>query len=407
VRDLFRRLELPSSQVSAKGRNITHEALQGDGGSGGPARLELDIEDLCSNRLSQLLERDEGFLSYLLEEAESRMSRLAGAIATRRDVRRLEMEPGTNYSGGLEPVRITVSEAESLVRRAQDGCSALGRLAAQIPKIQQDKAMETWHKMVAQFSCLQLRTAADRLPALSGLAHLFQPLLGGYVAGLWTRRLAFDMAWRVESISPGLQRCNEYTGPSWSWVSINAGVSHWKLPEMSPVSIFRRLNEETLERSSRTSGSFVPTSCSIRSPGKDLFGQISSAHLVIQGFTRNVKIIASNTPGPQSPSLPRSYELQISFSRSADVVVSSLSLPFYPDYDLFWDGPLKVDADNDEVLILLLFEDIWVVLVKERYLMRGGVVYRRVRIFRLLETYTTMYQLNLRDQAEKAAVTLI
>ena len=74
--------------------------------------------------------------------------------------------------------------------------------------------------------------------------------------------------------------------------------------------------------------------------------------------------------------------------------MSSLTLPFFADYDLTGEGPDKIPA-NGSVLLLALFEDISLVLSKEQFSIKGVEVYRRIGILKLLEEYMLMYGLTL------------
>lgn len=81
----------------------------------------------------------------------------------------------------------------------------------------------TWHAVVQSYSARKLTNVADKLPAISAIASLFAPYLGGnYLAGLWKQYLAYDLMWMV---NPGSQRrivLPEY--PSWSWTSVQASI---------------------------------------------------------------------------------------------------------------------------------------------------------------------------------------
>ena len=86
-----------------------------------------------------------------------------------------------------------------------------------------DRAAYLWSRIVMQYTNRKMTKETDRLPALSGLAKVFQTRgLGDYIAGLWTKQLPLWLTWRV--IYPGTLREGPFTAPSWSWASIMSGT---------------------------------------------------------------------------------------------------------------------------------------------------------------------------------------
>jgi hypothetical protein len=84
-----------------------------------------------------------------------------------------------------------------------------------------------WHRMVEQYSNLELTRASDRLPALSGLAERISPESRPYVAGLWKDTLRLDLLWRVNKLNAAHGRVPGNLGPTWSWSSVSSGVNYW------------------------------------------------------------------------------------------------------------------------------------------------------------------------------------
>lgn len=87
-----------------------------------------------------------------------------------------------------------------------------------------------FHRIVEEYSTLRLTRPSDRLPALSGLCEKICRFRGKYAAGLWQDSLPFDLMWRVEPHdldSPIHSRHSAYSGPSWSWVSVDYPVRYW------------------------------------------------------------------------------------------------------------------------------------------------------------------------------------
>jgi hypothetical protein len=90
---------------------------------------------------------------------------------------------------------------------------------------------EVWHRMVEEYSCLQLTNPTDCLPAFSGLAQRTSTA-DKYLAGLWSDTIVRDLLWRVDQLNLGSKRAVQYRGPSWSWVSVNSRISYWTRDEL-------------------------------------------------------------------------------------------------------------------------------------------------------------------------------
>ena len=90
--------------------------------------------------------------------------------------------------------------------------------------LQRDGLIDIWHAIVDQYSHRSLSYVTDKLPAISGLASEFQRITGDeYCAGLWRRDFPHTLCWE-----PSLP-CKEpsmYLAPSWSWASLETGVSY-------------------------------------------------------------------------------------------------------------------------------------------------------------------------------------
>jgi len=100
-----------------------------------------------------------------------------------------------------------------------------------------------WLAVVEDFSTRNISEPADKLPALSGLAHaIFEKTGERYLAGLWEDHVLEDLCWRVhirdETImqrvggftyvlgnvfrAPALP--SKYRAPTWSWASLDANI---------------------------------------------------------------------------------------------------------------------------------------------------------------------------------------
>ncbi|KAK7968070.1 heterokaryon incompatibility protein-domain-containing protein [Apiospora aurea] len=99
-----------------------------------------------------------------------------------------------------------------------------------------DEIYQEWvYWVVMGYGNRQTTNPTDAFPSLSGLAHMFAPLLWDeYVAGLWAKRLASGLLWECEEPDGTLESlvsyysdpgtASSYIGPSWTWVA--RGIVH-------------------------------------------------------------------------------------------------------------------------------------------------------------------------------------
>lgn len=80
------------------------------------------------------------------------------------------------------------------------------------------KLRTIWKRICCEYFQTRLTYPTDRLPALSGIANMFQTRLRDekYLAGLWSGSLAHELLW---GISGHKERPEHYLAPSWSWAS--------------------------------------------------------------------------------------------------------------------------------------------------------------------------------------------
>ncbi|KAM6519216.1 hypothetical protein FALCPG4_012863 [Fusarium falciforme] len=95
-----------------------------------------------------------------------------------------------------------------------------------------------WFRIVTGFSGTRLTRRTDRLPAISGLAKLYQDVLQDeYLAGLWRNDLYKGLFWQSEfsdrprqELTAYLESPDPYIAPSWSWAregySISVSLEH-------------------------------------------------------------------------------------------------------------------------------------------------------------------------------------
>jgi hypothetical protein len=78
-----------------------------------------------------------------------------------------------------------------------------------------------WNHLVWTYGDRKFTKPTDKLPAMSGLAKLFEQRLGAkYVAGLWSDDFIEGLAWQgLASRRQFSELSGVYTGPSWSWAN--------------------------------------------------------------------------------------------------------------------------------------------------------------------------------------------
>lgn len=85
--------------------------------------------------------------------------------------------------------------------------------------------LRTWQQCADEYSSRSLTIPTDKLHALSGVAIVLNHnhVLGNYLAGLWSLRLAASLDWaRPWAL---LSSPPVYVAPSWSWAKVNGAVS--------------------------------------------------------------------------------------------------------------------------------------------------------------------------------------
>ncbi|KAG4439969.1 hypothetical protein IFR05_004543 [Cadophora sp. M221] len=147
------------------------------------------------------------------------------------------------------------------------------------------KLQVRWYRIIRQYSARNLTKESDRLPALSGLAGVFQSkdVLGRFLAGLWTHDLPLWLTWVVWGSHPPLER---YVAPSWSWASILSGnqICYPLLEEDGG------LGSDEIENRLYILG----IHCELAS--SDPTGAINSAFLLVKGKVVKTKLVYNYDP---------------------------------------------------------------------------------------------------------------
>ncbi|KAN0096563.1 HET domain containing protein [Hyaloscypha variabilis] len=142
----------------------------------------------------------------------------------------------------------------------------------------------SWKEIVQQYSRGSLTRSRDKIVAISGLSRAAQHTQRfGYLAGLWRSSLIFQLCWhRTSDIAPPPV---EYRGPSWSWISVDSGVTLVSGPRDSDVTKSTTLYAQVVD-------------AHVGLTGADPFGEISSANLYLN--CRILYPINSSTELPDS-----------------------------------------------------------------------------------------------------------
>jgi len=99
------------------------------------------------------------------------------------------------------------------------GCNGKNRFNIDLEKADIDE----WHNLLWAYGNRKLTKATDKLPAMSGLARLFEKRLKAqYVAGLWSTNLIEGLAWQcLGKEKQAMAQDGKYIGPSWSWAGFD------------------------------------------------------------------------------------------------------------------------------------------------------------------------------------------
>jgi hypothetical protein len=151
------------------------------------------------------------------------------------------------------------------------------------------EADRQWQTIVLLYTHTCLTFTKDIFPALQGLAKAVHPVLGSYLAGLWSNTLIPHLAWRSVYISWSAQsnRPKEWRAPTWSWASTTANII-WIDPR-----------QRTFDLDLKISTFITVVDCTVVAKGEDNTGELVSGELKIRG--RCVRGTLSYTANFRSP----------------------------------------------------------------------------------------------------------
>jgi len=143
-------------------------------------------------------------------------------------------------------------------------------------------AVALWQKIIVGYTPLKLSVSSDKLPAISAIARKLAPYRSGqYLAGLWEDSLLLDLLWQVEE-GDVLAKPDEWRAPSWSWASVDSGITYASRSDSTPHITQHHVQSEHLFRC-RVLGA-------LRKPvGLNDFGEVSNGQLRIEGHLVKLK----------------------------------------------------------------------------------------------------------------------
>jgi hypothetical protein len=138
----------------------------------------------------------------------------------------------------------------------------------------------SWHSIVNENATLQLIYDSDVLPAISGLAQLFQQYVDArYIAGMWQSFLATDLTWH--SNDGGLWvRQTSWVAPTFSWTCNKLASG----PLVDPRTLVYSMHWTN----DSTNSEFEMLDLSQTLTGPDPTGRITQAQLVLKGVLYSV-----------------------------------------------------------------------------------------------------------------------
>lgn len=177
-----------------------------------------------------------------------------------------------------------------------------------------------WFRIVTSFSDTQLTRQTDRLPAISGLANLYQDVFQDeYLAGLWRTDLCRGLFWqtgfsdrRRQEVSASLESPDPYIAPSWSWARDNHSISVHK---HHIIDLWEKI--EVLQQE------FVLLDAKVDLVGSNPYGQLRSGKLTLRSKASEV---------------PASWE----FVRELDCLHDNERVHVRPDWGWFTEGGANV-----------------------------------------------------------------
>jgi hypothetical protein len=132
---------------------------------------------------------------------------------------------------------------------------------------------DAWQHIVSKYSARDLTVAADKFPAISGIASKIRKATHTeYLAGLWKGNLASDLLWSTSSLAIDNAKSfklDTWRAPSFSWASLDAAVTYTELDDEEReafVSTIALLASSIVPKGLNPLGTLTSASITIRGP---------------------------------------------------------------------------------------------------------------------------------------------
>ncbi|KAL2022593.1 hypothetical protein VTK56DRAFT_4937 [Thermocarpiscus australiensis] len=212
--------------------------------------------------------------------------------------------------------------------------------------------LKEWRRIVESYSGKKLSLAADRLPAVAGVAAYFEQKLRGphplhsfYLAGLWHRDLAMGLAWcpdftslssspdapgrrstswpppfrdpaTLESIEPGRDALISRWLPTWSWISVDGPVRYFYSEGFTEIQSPSGVMIDVRARDGGLPGAYFPLEVvggGVKLPPEGFrFGEVLSGYLELDSYLVEVTISEKNLiadSGAKAGTSPKCYSM--------------------------------------------------------------------------------------------------
>lgn len=324
-----------------------------------------------------------------------------GRLRARSPVPKLRkswLGPPASSSGGLLTTSLSPPTRSAELKQPKSP-SPTGPQTESIPEF-----VPHFHRLVEQYSALELTRASDRLPAFSGLAERMQHFRGAYLAGLWADSLCFDLMWRIDKHDLWATRSTRptaYNGPSWSWVSSITAVKYWPDTINYTDTVQRFLREHS--HSGKTTTPLLlkkdKTKIAIRVPGKNPFGFVESGVLTLEASAVTATLAYTNYANTDDVNFKEQvnavneyrlgYHADIEYGEAEN---GTIRVDVFADYILSLEGPSEV-YEGAELTLLLVHPDVALVLKRKveagDYMMIDGeIAWERIGIARVTTEVT-------------------
>lgn len=158
--------------------------------------------------------------------------------------------------------------------------------------------LNRWVGIIERFSKANLTFASDKLVAISGLAtEMSAHMRCDYLAGLWRQDLEHQLLWTVTNSTQLRRRNTTYLAPSWSWASVEGGVSIFRW-DMNPKFLDTEFLAKVVEAQVSPASSRNPFGA-VSGGWLKIAGPLGVIRLSKQGFSQEAASVPKRRPGSE------------------------------------------------------------------------------------------------------------